>query len=329
MRDEETPSPIALPVVVASDAHALARNPCVAYLTRLQSDGSRKVQLAALKQIARVALGVVVAHAEIDPFAMEWHTLRYVHTNEIAARVAKRYAPATANRLYAALRGVLKECWRLELVSAEDYHRAIDFANVRGKGLPAGRDLERGEVAALLRTCAGGRVIDVRDEAIIAVLYLCGIRRAELVALDAGDYNAKAGKITVRHGKGNKARTVYIGDSGLASMARWLTARGAHAGALFPPVDRHGNMRDKRLTAHGVYAILRARATKAGIEMFTPHDLRRTFIGSQLDAGTDIVTVSKMAGHANTSTTGGYDRRPETTKREAANRVRLPKDELI
>ncbi len=78
------------------------------------------------------------------------------------------------------------------------------------------------------------------------------------------------------------------------------------------------------LTSQAIYNMLYKRAQQAGIKNFSPHDLRRTFISHLLDAGADIVTVSKMAGHANIQTTARYDRRPEETKRNAAELLRVP-----
>jgi len=63
-----------------------------------------------------------------------------------------------------------------------------------------------------------------------------------------------------------------------------------------------------------VYAILRSRATKSGVKPFSPHDLRRTFVGSLLDAGADVSVVARLAGHASVATTARYDRRGEKAR---------------
>lgn len=78
------------------------------------------------------------------------------------------------------------------------------------------------------------------------------------------------------------------------------------------------------MTDQGVLYILQRRAEEAGIASFTPHDLRRTFIGDLLEAGADISTVQKLSGHANVQTTAGYDRRGEEAKRRAADLINLP-----
>jgi site-specific recombinase XerD len=81
---------------------------------------------------------------------------------------------------------------------------------------------------------------------------------------------------------------------------------------------------DRRLTDEAVRYILQSRATQADIKHTSPHDLRRTFVSNLLDAGADIVTVQKMAGHANVTTTARYDRRGEAVKQKASELLYVP-----
>jgi integrase len=76
---------------------------------------------------------------------------------------------------------------------------------------------------------------------------------------------------------------------------------------------------ERRLADEEVAIILRDRAAAAGVALFRPHDMRRTYISEQLDGGTDLATVQKIVGHESVTTTAGYDRRGNAAKREAAD----------
>jgi integrase/recombinase XerD len=78
------------------------------------------------------------------------------------------------------------------------------------------------------------------------------------------------------------------------------------------------------MTNQAVMARQRRRAMKAGVGHFSPHDLRRTCISVLLDAGADIATVQKLAGHASVGTTGRYDHRGEHAKQRAATLLHVP-----
>jgi site-specific recombinase XerD len=78
------------------------------------------------------------------------------------------------------------------------------------------------------------------------------------------------------------------------------------------------------MTDQAVLLLLRRRAQQAKLAAFSPHDLRRSFISDLLDAGADMVTVQKLAGHASVQTTAKYDRRGEETKRRAVQLLRVP-----
>lgn len=294
--------------------------PATAYLSRLAPSG-RRVQKTALDTIARL-----LTEGQADACSLPWGQVRYVHTHAVRRHLAEAYAPATANRMLAALRGVLREAWRLGLLGTEDLHRAIDLPVVRGERLLAGRAVTAAELSALFASCdatPGG----VRDAALLGVLYGTGVRRSEVIALDVADVDLEAGSVLVRRGKGAKDRLTYLPAGARAAVAAWLELRGGEPGPLFVPVRRGGHLRlGHRLSGQAVREILRRRAKVAGVAEFGAHDLRRSVIGDLLDAGADIATVARICGHASPTTTARYDRRPEAVKARAAGLLHVPYD---
>jgi integrase len=98
----------------------------------------------------------------------------------------------------------------------------------------------------------------------IAVLWAAGLRRDELVALDLADFDQATGKLTVRNGKGRKARTVYIKNNGKKVLDAWLNLRGTAEGPLFWAIGRGGKRVGQRLTTQSVYNMLKLRARRPG-----------------------------------------------------------------
>ena len=299
----------------------LANHPAAAYLAGL-GNGSRRPQRQALNAITNIMTSGAIS----DCLLMDWAAVQYTHAAIVRNRLAEVYAPATANRMLAALRGVLRAAWRLGLMSSDDYTSAADVKPVIGETLPAGRELGSGEIGALFSDCQNDKHVNsgTRDAAIIAVMYGGGLRRAEVVSLDLADYDPAENILTFT-GKRSKQRTAHIKGGAIAALADWLKIRGAVIGPLFLAINKSDKVRPSaRLTSQAVYNMLEKRATAAGLAHFSPHDLRRTFVSDLLEAGADIATVAKMAGHANVQTTARYDRRPEQAKAKAAGLLHVP-----
>ena len=297
----------------------LADHPAALYLARL-APSSRQTMSSVLGGVAQT-----LSAGRHTLWSLPWRQVRYPQMSALRSHLAATYAPATANLYMTAVRGVLAECWQLGLLSAEEKARACNLPSIRGERLPAGRAVVVGELRALLRACADDKDPSARrDAALVGILYGSGLRRAEASALDLADLDLGAGSLAVRHGKGNKARQVYLASGGAELLEAWLAVRGEAAGPLFVPVLKSGKLAERRLAPQSVRYVLQKRARVAGIKDFSPHDLRRTFVGDLLEAGADISTVQKMAGHASVQTTARYDRRGEQAKKKASGLLHIP-----
>lgn len=165
------------------------------------------------------------------------------------------------------------------------------------------------------------------ESALLAVLYVCGLRRSEAAALRLSDYESSSGELKVRSGKGNKARIVYAVGGAEDALAGWISYRGEDGGPdgpLFCPVLKSGRVVSRRMNPQTVYDILKRREKEVGARGFSPHDFRRTFVGDLIDETGDLSAAQKLAGHASVDTTARYDCRGERAKKAAASRLRVP-----
>jgi site-specific recombinase XerD len=274
------------------------------------------------------AIAGLLTGGECDARTLDWAALRYEHVAAVRAALLQRCAPATANKMLCALRRTLKEAQKLGLMAAEDCLQASSVPQIKYRASLRGRALRGAEVASLLEVCAKeGTAAGQRDAALIALLRGSGVRRSELVSLTLGDYEGEGGALKVRAGKGRKDRLIYLSVSVCSHVNRWLEWRGTRWGALLCPVHRSGAIQYRHLSDQAVLAILDKRRQQAGLEPFSPHDFRRTYISDLLEAGVDVVTVQKLAGHASPETVSAYDRRQDEALRRAAEMIRVPGSE--
>lgn len=142
---------------------------------------------------------------------------------------------------------------------------------------------------------------NVRDKAILEVLYSAGLRVHELVQLNDDDVDLLGEVVRVR-GKGKKERLAPLGGPAIEALQKYLDFRQRSArGPLF--VNRFC----KRLTARSVQRMLKKYLLAVGLDpSLSPHKLRHSFATHMLDAGADLRSVQELLGHANLSSTQIY-----------------------
>lgn len=156
-------------------------------------------------------------------------------------------------------------------------------------------DLER------LLACCGRDWYGRRDRALLLFLFDTGVRRTECFDLDLSDIDLEGGAARVRHGKGDRGRTVYFGNDTGAALRRYLRGRRSTSGPLF--LTRHG----ERLTDSTLRGVLLRRSACAGLdEVPSAHDFRRAFALNMLRNGVDVIRVSRLLGHESLAVTQRY-----------------------
>ena len=115
--------------------------------------------------------------------------------------------------------------------------------------------------------------------------------------------------VTVQNGKGGKARVQYLPDWAYTDLNSWLVIRGDTAGLVFNRFSGKTLLVGESISTVSIYNIV-TQYTDFLVDLkCSPHDLRRTYISQLLDSNVDVLTVSKMAGHASVNTTQIYDKR--------------------
>lgn len=276
------------------------------YLNGLAVSG-RKSMLSLLNLSAAIFQHEGTAHS------YDWTQLRYEHVAKVRATLLDNtYAVATVNMVLAALKGVAQTAFNLQLLDADSLARIKTVKRVKGDSGNKGRALSREEVKKLVGATKTypQKLRQQRDKAIVLTFCGAGLRVGELVALRIEDYCEKTQTLMVRQGKGRKYRQIVVSPLVARAIQAWLKVKG-DSRAMFTGICRSGLVGQKALTPAGVTIILSRLAKIAGLKVFTPHDLRRTFITRLLEQGADINLVRQLAGHSDISTTVLYDYRTE------------------
>lgn len=176
----------------------------------------------------------------------------------------------------------------------------------REQALP--KILSESEVAALIDKVDGKTPRELRDRAMLEVLYGCGLRVSELCDLKMDDFAADGELLRVL-GKGSKERIVPIGGSaGRAINAYLESARATFTHGDLSETHVFVTRRSGPFTRQGVFKIIKQRAAAVGIDLarISPHVLRHSFASHMLAHGADIRAIQELLGHADIGTTQIY-----------------------
>lgn len=166
--------------------------------------------------------------------------------------------------------------------------------------------LSQGEIVVMIKASQGRKWQQIRDNAILELLYASGMRASELVDLRLENANIATGYVRCI-GKGRKERIIPIGKRAQAALQRYLNqARAKLVKSQFTPnlfVSRLG----KRISRQSVWKVIKFYAKKAGIKkVIKTHTLRHSFATHLLERGADLRSVQEMLGHSDIATTQIY-----------------------
>lgn len=213
-------------------------------------------------------------------------------------------AKSTLARKAASVRAFTRWCRQRGLIDKDPGERLTSPKIPRR--LPTVLDQDQAAIvmdSAATRSAEGGDV-ELRDRAIIELLYASGIRVAELCALDVDDLDFHRRTARVM-GKGSKERMVPFGLPAAEVLTEWIQVRGSFAETVHPSALFLG-VRGGRIDARAVRSIVHSLTSSAGVPDIAPHGMRHTAATHVLEGGADLRAVQEMLGHATLATTQRY-----------------------
>jgi len=161
------------------------------------------------------------------------------------------------------------------------------------------------EIDALMVAADGDEPLDLRNRAMLELLYGSGLRISELLSLRLSDLHLNMGFLNIT-GKGNKERIVPVGAEAAYSLKKYLDRGRSHLKKV-PGDILFVNSRGAAISRVGFYKVLKLLTTKAGITKdVSPHTLRHSFASHLLQNGVDLRVVQELLGHEDISTTQIY-----------------------
>ncbi len=261
-------------------------------LNAVPSAHSRRAYAKALDDLFRFAAGRPLTR----PLLMEFR------------RSMDNLAPSTVNLRLSAVRKLVDEARRNGMLSSEEATQLSDVPNLAQRGTRLGNWLTREQARELLQVPDRSSLKGSRDYAILALLIACGLRRAELVAVEVGDLQMRENRwvLSDLRGKGGRVRTVAVPLWVKQGIDVWQAVSGVEGGKLFRRMGRGGVVREAGLGAGSIRAIVEQAGHAIGAEGLGAHDLRRTCAKLCRKAGGDLEQIKFLLGHSSIQTTERY-----------------------
>jgi integrase len=217
-------------------------------------------------------------------------------------------SPSTINVRLSAIRKLVGEARRNEVISLEEAANLTDVPNVRQKGTRLGNWLTREQAKELLAVPDRSTLKGKRDYVIIALLVGCALRRRELATLNIEDIQLREGRWVIIDllGKGGRIRTVAVPIWVKQGINAWMTAAKIEDGRLLRPVSKSGKILRDELGDWAIWSVVEQSSKQIGIEHFGAHDLRRTCAKLCRKSGGDLEQIKFLLGHSSIQTTERY-----------------------
>src|SRR5438477_4897976 len=217
------------------------------------------------------------------------------------------YAPATINLRLAAVRRIAYEAADAGLLSPELAAGIRRVKGVRRIGVRLGNWLTPEQGRRLLEATTPASPREVRDQAMVAMLIGCGLRRGELLALQLESIQQREEHWVIADlvGKAGHVRTVPIPSWVKHAVDAWTAAAPITDGRIFRAINKAGRVWGDGMSKV-LWDVVRAAAARAGIDKLAPHDLRRTCARLCHLAGGELDQIQFLLGHVSNQTTERY-----------------------
>jgi len=218
------------------------------------------------------------------------------------------YAPATINLRLAAVRRVAYEAADAGLLSPELAAGIRRVKGVRRIGVRLGNWLTAEQGRRLLECATSSTARGARDHAMVAMLIGCGLRRAELLALNLESIQQREEHWVIADlvSKRGHVRTVPIPTWVKGAVDAWTAAVGITHGPVFRAINKAGRVGSTGMSPKVLWDVVRVAAAHAGIDKLAPHDLRRTCARLCHLAGGELDQIQFLLGHVSIQTTERY-----------------------